>query len=323
MTISELKLAMDRRFNRLERTKADKEDLRKLTRAMERRLNRLERRKADKTELRSLARAMGRRFDRLKRTMGRLQKTKVDKAELRRAITRLRREIAASAEDTCRSLREEIAASAEETRRYLREEMMTIAVETRRHFDTTIENLPARFQAYGDGILANTAKLENHEVRSRDSSAARSNPIRRKADLTVDDRLTRQSRHAFRIHATARRAEIPGAHPGPSVGARVPVRCDYRTRHIHHQGHSFGSSTLLKAGGAGRAQPTHPQAPPLVSISSSRPAAAAAVPPRRRRAAPPATSSPDTSREPSIPPPPLPASCPISAPPPPRSGSPC
>src|SRR5436190_24395133 len=81
MTISELNLAMDRRFNRLERTKADKEDLRKLTRAMERPLNRLERRKADKTELR-LARAMGRLLDRLERTMGQLQNTKVDKAEL-------------------------------------------------------------------------------------------------------------------------------------------------------------------------------------------------------------------------------------------------
>ena len=52
---------------------------------------------------------------------------------------------------------------------------MAIAVETRRHFDTTIENLPAsakasarqafKFQSYRDGIMANTAKLENHEVR--------------------------------------------------------------------------------------------------------------------------------------------------------------
>src|SRR5437773_10410701 len=69
MTISELKRAMDRRFDRLERSKVGKAEFRKLQRAMDRRFDRLERTKADKVELHTLQRVMERRFDGLERTM--------------------------------------------------------------------------------------------------------------------------------------------------------------------------------------------------------------------------------------------------------------
>jgi hypothetical protein len=58
MTTSGLKRAMDRRFDRLERTKVDKVE-----------------------------------FRRLRRAIDRLERTKVDKAEFRKAITRLRERI--------------------------------------------------------------------------------------------------------------------------------------------------------------------------------------------------------------------------------------
>ena len=51
MTISELKRAMDRRFDRLERTKVDKVEFRRVQRAIDRRFDRLDRTKAGKTEL--------------------------------------------------------------------------------------------------------------------------------------------------------------------------------------------------------------------------------------------------------------------------------
>ena len=84
MTISELKRAMDRRFDRVERTKVDKLEFRRAITGL-------------RTELKQ---AMERRFDRLERT-------KVDKLEFRRAITSLRT-----------GLRGEIATSAAETRRH-------------------------------------------------------------------------------------------------------------------------------------------------------------------------------------------------------------
>ena len=75
MTISELKRAMDRRFDRLERTKVDKVEFRRAITGL-------------RTELK------------------RVERTKVDKAEFRRAITRLRTglrgEIATSAAETRR-----------------------------------------------------------------------------------------------------------------------------------------------------------------------------------------------------------------------------
>src|SRR5437667_5730644 len=86
MTTSELKRAMDRRFERVER------------------------------RFEQLERAMDRRFERLDRT-------KVDKAEFRKTIERLRGEIAASAAKTReymdRRLRDEIAASAAQTCEYM------------------------------------------------------------------------------------------------------------------------------------------------------------------------------------------------------------
>jgi len=151
-----------------------------------------------------LKRAMDRRFDRLERTTGRLQRTKSDKAELRRAVTRVRRGVAASAGNTQRRLRQEIAASAKETRGYvdrfahtLRDEIAELgrvlrqeiaetrsdvarlridvdslkeliaasAAETRRHFEIVVKDASKDFRGYGDGIIDHTKKLANHEAR--------------------------------------------------------------------------------------------------------------------------------------------------------------
>jgi hypothetical protein len=91
MTISELKRAMDRRFDRLERSKVGKAEFRKLQRAMDRRFDRLERTKADKVELHTLQRAMERRFDAMEQRFDGLERTMVDKNELASSAAETRR----------------------------------------------------------------------------------------------------------------------------------------------------------------------------------------------------------------------------------------
>jgi hypothetical protein len=138
MTVSELKSGMDRRFNRVDR-RFDR---------MDRRFDR-----------------MDRRFDRMDRRFDRLERTKVDKTEFRRAIDRLRT-----------GLRREIAASAEETRRYvdtiadglrisLRDEIASFAAENRRHFQVLAEAIRADIRVFADVLADHTDKLALHETR--------------------------------------------------------------------------------------------------------------------------------------------------------------
>ena len=147
MTISELKRAMDRRFDRLERTKADKVEFRKLHRAMGRRFDRLERGKADKAEIRRLQHEMKRRFDRLERTM-------VDKAVLERAI-------ASSAAETCRY----VDATADSLGSSLGNDIASSAAETRRHFDVVAEATRAEMRLFADPIRNHTDQINQHETR--------------------------------------------------------------------------------------------------------------------------------------------------------------
>jgi hypothetical protein len=173
MTISELKRAMDRRFDRLERTKAGKAEFRKLQRAMDRRFERLERTKVGKSEFRrvitELKRAMGRRFDRLERTT-------VDKTALARSAAETRRYVDASAESLRTSLRNDIADSAAETRQYvdatagslrssLGNDIASAAAETRRHFDVVAESIRAEMRLFADPIGNHTDRLNQHETR--------------------------------------------------------------------------------------------------------------------------------------------------------------
>jgi hypothetical protein len=130
MTISELKRAMDRRFDRLERSKVGEAEFRKLQRAMDRRFDRLERTKANKVELHNLQRAMERRFDAMEQRFGglehrfdRLERTMVDKDEL-----------------------------------------ASSAAETRRHFDVVAESIRADNRLFADPIRGHTDQLNQHET---------------------------------------------------------------------------------------------------------------------------------------------------------------
>jgi len=132
MTISDLKRAMERRFDRSER-------------ATGRRFDRLQRTKADKAELGKAVAGLRREIAKTRRYVDRLGSS-------------LREEIAASAEET-RGYVDRLGSS-------LREEIAASAAETRRHFEVVIENYSARFMSsYGDGIAANIQKLANHEAR--------------------------------------------------------------------------------------------------------------------------------------------------------------
>jgi polyhydroxyalkanoate synthesis regulator phasin len=119
-----------------------------------------------------LKRAIDRRFDRSDRRFDRLQRTKVDRTDFRRAITRLRREIAASAAATRRyvdvradslerRLRAEIAASGEETRRYVDD----VAAEDRRHFQVLAEAIRDDIRVFADAAASHTDRLDQHETR--------------------------------------------------------------------------------------------------------------------------------------------------------------
>ena len=131
MTISELKRAMERRFDRSER-------------ATGRRFDRLQRTKADKLELRKSVAGLRREIAETRRYVDRLGKS-------------LREEIAASAEET-RGYMERIG-------NRLHEEIAASAAETRRHFEVVVQEYSAQFKPYGDGIAANIQKLANHEAR--------------------------------------------------------------------------------------------------------------------------------------------------------------
>ena len=137
MTISELKRAMDRRFDRLERTKVDKLEFRRAITGL-------------RTELK------------------RVERTKVDKAEFRRAITRLRTGL--------HGLHGEIVASAAETRRYvdascdslrssLRDEIASSAAETRRHFDVVAEAIRDDIRILAEALASHSDRLDKHGVR--------------------------------------------------------------------------------------------------------------------------------------------------------------
>jgi hypothetical protein len=183
MTTSDLKRAMDRRFDRTDR-----------------RLDRLERTKVDKTEFRKA-------ITNLRTALRR---------EVATAAGRLRGEIKGSAAETCQyvdrlgsGFRDEIAASAAETRQYvdvtagrlesslrgeigvaveglrgeiasagaglrgeiasaaagLREEIASSAAETRRHFDVVAESIRDGTKVFADGIDAHRERLDKHEER--------------------------------------------------------------------------------------------------------------------------------------------------------------
>jgi len=137
MTISELKRAMDRRFDRLERTKVDKLEFRRAITGLRTGLKRVER-------------------------------TKVDKAEFRRAITGLRTGL--------HGLHGEIVTSAAETRRYvdascdslrssLRDEIASSAAETRRHFDVVAEAIRDDIRILAEALASHSDRLDKHDMR--------------------------------------------------------------------------------------------------------------------------------------------------------------
>ena len=129
MTISELKRAMDRRFDRLERTKVDKSEFRRAIASLRTGLKRVER-------------------------------TKVDKAEFRRAITGLRTglrgEIVTSAAETRRC----VAASCDSLRSSLRDEIASSAAETRRHFDVVAEAIRDDIRILAEALASHGARLD-------------------------------------------------------------------------------------------------------------------------------------------------------------------
>ena len=140
MTISELKRAMDRRFDRLERTKVDKLEFRRAITGL-------------RTELK------------------RVERTKVDKAEFRRAITGLRTGL-----HGLHGLHGEIATSAAETRRYvdascdslrssLRDEIASSAAETRRHFDVVAEAIRDDIRILAEAVASHSDRLDKHDLR--------------------------------------------------------------------------------------------------------------------------------------------------------------
>lgn len=134
MTISELKRAMDRRFDRLERTKVDKLEFRRAITGL-------------RTELK------------------RVERTKVDKAEFRRAITRLRTglrgEIVASAAET----RRYVDASCDSLRSSLRDEIASSAAETRRHFDVVAEAIRDDIRILAEAVASHSDRLDKHDLR--------------------------------------------------------------------------------------------------------------------------------------------------------------
>jgi hypothetical protein len=151
MTISELKRALDRRFDRLERSKVDKAEFRRFQRALNRRLLRMER-------------------------------TKVDKAEFRTALARLRAQTRQDMDAVGARLRDELA-SADQTLAHvkanlqplvnsmrgeinrLRVEIAASAEETRRHFDLMAEDVRGHIRVFADPLSAHTERLEDHEAR--------------------------------------------------------------------------------------------------------------------------------------------------------------
>ena len=145
MTISELKQAMDRRFDRLERTKVDKLEFRRAITGL-------------RTELK------------------RVERTKVDKAEFRRAITGLRTELRTELRTGLHGLHGEIVTSAAETRRYvdascdslrssLRDEIASSAAETRRHFDVVAEAIRDDIRILAEALASHSDRLDKHDTR--------------------------------------------------------------------------------------------------------------------------------------------------------------
>ena len=137
MTISELKRAMDRRFDRLERTKVDKLEFRRAITGLRTGLKRVER-------------------------------TKVDKAEFRRAITGLRTglhglhgEIVTSAAET----RRHVDASCDSLRSSLRDEIASSAAETRRHFDVVAEAIRDDIRILAEALASHSDRLDKHDMR--------------------------------------------------------------------------------------------------------------------------------------------------------------
>ncbi len=152
MTISELKRAMDRRFDRLERSKAGKAEFRKLQRAMDRRFDRLERTKADKVELHTLQRAMERRFDTMER--------RFDAMEQRFGGLEQRFD---GLEQRFDGLEQRFDGL--ERTMVDKNELASSAAETRRHFDVVAESIRADVRLFADPIRGHTDQLNQHETR--------------------------------------------------------------------------------------------------------------------------------------------------------------
>jgi hypothetical protein len=123
MTTSELKRAMDRRFDRLERTSVDRTEFREAMANL---------RAGVRNDIAAAA-------DRLTSSL---------RGEIGASAVETRRYVDATSDRLAVSLRDEITASAAETRRYvdvtaanLREEIARLAAETRRHFDVVAEGI--------------------------------------------------------------------------------------------------------------------------------------------------------------------------------------
>jgi hypothetical protein len=134
MTISELKRAMDRRFDRLERTKVDKAEFR-------------------------------RAITTLRTDLKRVERTKVDKAEFRRAITRLRTELHGEIVTSAAETRRYMDATGDHLRLSLRDEIASSAAETRCHFDVVAEAIRDDIRIFAEALTSCSDRLDKHDRR--------------------------------------------------------------------------------------------------------------------------------------------------------------
>ena len=130
--ITRLRTGMDRRFDRLERTKVDKAEFRTTI-----------------TRLRTGLRA-----------------------EIATSAAETRRYVNATASELRSTLRDEIGTSAAETRQYvdrlgtvLRDEIASAAAETRRHFDVVAEAIRDDIRIFAEALAGHSNRLDTHNAR--------------------------------------------------------------------------------------------------------------------------------------------------------------
>jgi hypothetical protein len=157
VTIAELKRHMDRRFDRLERTKADKSDLRRF---------------ATKKDLRRFATRKDLRRYATRKDLRRFATRK----DLRRFATRKDLRRFATKKDLRRF------ATKTDLRRYAtRNDLRRFAVDIKRHFDVVVESLDDKIQRLADGVAeVNAIKLRGlHHDRVLDEHETRITALER------------------------------------------------------------------------------------------------------------------------------------------------